>query len=206
MALNITKYCQIKNRQFFINGLEYFSFTEAKDDLEFLTTLYRNEKINYPKFFKMDSFAKTGFLASDLLLRDTCYYDETPKLNMGLFLSNKYSSLDTDETYSKTTTDDNYFPSPSVFVYTLPNIVMGEIAIKHKVFGENTFFVSESFDVESVLDYVNQAFADSSLKNAIVGWADFYKGLSNAFLILVEKQEQAAALHFDKETIIKLIK
>lgn len=206
MELYITKYCQIKDKKFYLNGETFFSLVEAETDLAFLTALYRNEGINYPKYFKMDNLAKTGFLASDVLLSNTTLYGDTPKPNTGIFFSNRYSSLDTDEAYAETIVEDNYFPSPAVFVYTLPNIVMGEVAIKHKIFGENTFLVSESFDVKNVTEYVTQAFADTDLENAIVGWVDFHAGQSNAFLMLVEKQENNKILRFKKETIIKLIK
>ena len=34
---------------------------------------------------------------------------------------------------------DSYYPSPALFVYTLPNIVTGEIAIRNKYYGETSF-------------------------------------------------------------------
>ena len=144
MNLCISKYCSIKNNCFSVNGEVVFANSELSAT-EFLTALYRHEQIGYPKFFKMDYLAKTGFLAADLLLKGTAFYGDSLKQTMGIFLSNNSSSLDTDIAFQKTIGKE-YFPSPSVFVYTLPNIVMGEIAIKHKIFGENTFFVSQEFN------------------------------------------------------------
>jgi 3-oxoacyl-[acyl-carrier-protein] synthase-1 len=40
--------------------------------------------------------------------------------------------------------DGNYYPSPALFVYTLPNIVTGEIAIRHHIQGETSFYVLDN--------------------------------------------------------------
>jgi hypothetical protein len=207
MKLLITKYCLLKDKCFFIDGENLFCFHEAQTGQEFLTALYRQEKVNYPKFFKMDNLSKTGFLAAELLLKETSIYGETSKTSTGIFISNRSASLDTDETY-QSTIGAEYFPSPSVFVYTLPNIVMGEIAIKHKLYGENTFFVSENFDSQMVFDYVCQSFKETGLRNAIVGWVDYYRHQCEAFLMLVEKQDKDInqAMEFSVERIKQLNK
>jgi hypothetical protein len=57
-----------------------------------------------------------------------------------LVFANRSSSLDTDFKYQESiNSQENYFPSPAVFVYTLPNICVGEISIKHKMQTENAF-------------------------------------------------------------------
>jgi len=203
MELSITKYCQIKNNSFSINGESVFSNTDLSAS-EFLTALYRHEQVGYPKFFKMDYLSKTGFLAADLLLKDTDFYGDKPKQNLGIFISNKSSSLDTDVAFQQTIGNE-YFPSPSVFVYTLPNIVMGEIAIKHKIFGENTFFVNRDFDIKAVCDYVSQAFAESDMQQAIIGWIDYFNQHCEAFVMLVEKRADGTP-NFTQEIIQNLYK
>lgn len=203
MELLIEKYCHLKNKQFSVNGELVYQNTDAKDNHEFLAALYREAKVSYPKFFKMDNLARTGFLASELLLKDTCVYGDIPKTNTAIFVGNGSASLDTDQTFQETIGKE-YFPSPSVFVYTLPNIVMGEIAIRHKIFGENTFFVSECFNSQLVFDYVYQNFCETETENAIVGWVEYYQQQCEAFLMLVKKQNGDSRLRFDNETIVKL--
>ena len=92
--------------------------------------LYREFVGDYPKFFKMDSLCKLGFIGSELLLKGI---NAEEKENAAIILFNRNGSLITDRNYQKTITDDNYFPSPALFVYTLANIVTGEIAIRNKI-------------------------------------------------------------------------
>ncbi len=205
MDLSVIKYCQIKNNACFLNGENIFQSSEEKTADKSLVELYRSRKIKYPKFFKMDKLAKTGFLAVDILLENTELYGTEPKYNTGIFLLNSSASLDTDEVYLETI-GDNYFPSPSVFVYTLPNIVMGEISIRHKFFGENIFFVSSKKNNFAFYDYVNQAFIDNQMKYAIVGWVDYYRQKSDALVMLIKKQDKETELKFEKNTILNLYK
>jgi hypothetical protein len=141
MEYCITGYCSIRNSGVIADDLlEHFEekFVTFAD---FIKSLYKKEGVSYPKFFKMDGLSKLGFLTAELLLKRR-EMDRYRKERVGLVLSNSSSSLDTDLVYTETIRDRaNYFPSPSVFVYTLPNIMNGEICIRHKFRGENTFLL-----------------------------------------------------------------
>ena len=137
----ITGYCTIRHNQVIVNGdITYFqeNFINFAD---FIKSAFRKEEISYSKFFKMDSLSKLGFLTTEFLLRENGI-SRYSKDRIGVVLSNSGSSLDTDMGYFETIRDrNNYYPSPSVFVYTLPNIMIGEICIRNQVNGENSFFV-----------------------------------------------------------------
>lgn len=205
MDLSVVKYCQIKNNSCYLNGETIFETSVDKTAKESLVELYRSRKIKYPKFFKMDKLAKTGFLAVDILLENTELFGTESVHNTGIFFLNNSSSLDTDEEYIKTIGED-YFPSPSVFVYTLPNIVIGEISIRHKFFGENIFFVSEEKNNTPFFEYVNQSFEENDMEYAIVGWLDYYKQNSDALVMLIKKQTKNDELKYEKNTILNLYK
>ena len=81
------------------------------------------------------------------------------------------ASLCADRNYQETIQDkDNYYPSPALFVYTLPNIVTGEIAIRNNYWGETAFYV---LDKEQDLDPIVQAtLENSALNSAIAGWCE----------------------------------
>ena len=132
--------------------------------------LYREFVGDYPKFFKMDALCKLGFIGAELLLRDV-----TPeeKENATIILFNRNGSLITDRNYSKTITDDNYFPSPSLFVYTLANIVTGEIAIRHKIYGETSFYVLAKPDTALMETVAADAYLTSSPTFILTGWVDY---------------------------------
>ncbi len=207
MKLALTKYCSLKDNRFFIDGTLVYEAVAGTTAHDFLISLYRAEKVSYPKFFKMDELSKAGFLSAELLLKGTSVYGVEPKTNTGIIINNHSSSLHTDVTYQETI-GENYFPSPSIFVYTLPNIVMGEIAIRHKIYGENTFFVSEKFDSQLVSDYIYQLFLDSDLDQVITGWVEFNQQQCEVQLMLVEKMQSDSnpSMEFNANTIKVLYK
>ena len=133
------------------------------------TDLYRKMKIDYPKFFKMDRMSKAGFLAAEILLKDI-----ENKKDTAILCFTHTSSLNTDKSYQKTIQKaDDFFPSPSIFVYTLPNIVAGEIAIRHGCKAETSCYVIEKNDAKMMMEIVNQTFAYTpDLQQALVGYID----------------------------------
>ena len=125
--LYIQNYCSIKNNRVTLNG--NLIFEESSEDVKsFLKNVYQYLEPNYSKFFKMDTLSKLAFLSAEIILKDV-----TQK-NIAIILSNKASSLDTDRKHQDSISDkDNYYPSPAVFVYTLPIIGIGEISIRHQL-------------------------------------------------------------------------
>jgi hypothetical protein len=71
-------------------------------------------------------------------------------------------------------------------VYTLPNIVIGEIAIKHKITGENAFFVCGAFDPQLLVNQAQITLNQNEAKAAVCGWADYDNGKADALIYLVE--------------------
>jgi hypothetical protein len=181
----ISEYCLIRNQQINKNGKLLFTGS-ANNPVQFLTEAYKHFEINYPKFYKMDNLCKLGLIASEILLlnKSLPYKGE----EIGIVLYNAASSVDTDRLHQQSINDRAaYFPSPSVFVYTLPNIVIGEICIRKKISGESAFFISKSFDPDALNDYVEDLFSEGVIQCCIAGWleldGDYYDGV----LFLVEK-------------------
>jgi hypothetical protein len=155
----------------------------------FIKALYKKENLSYPKFYKMDNLSKLGFLGAEMLLKDNSFLDRYKKEDIGIVIMNSSSSLDTDLAYNETIRDkSNYFPSPSVFVYTLPNIVIGEICIRHKIKGENVFLVSEHFDPESICKTVSLLFDRERVQACLCGWVEILGDRFESVLYLVEKE------------------
>ncbi len=132
--------------------------------------IYREFIGDYPKFFKMDSLCKLGFVASELLLKNVPIEE---KENAAVILFNRNGSLVTDRNYQKTISEEEYFPSPALFVYTLANIVTGEIAIRHKIYGESSFYVLPNPDDSTMKEVVRNTFLTSSPSFILTGWVDY---------------------------------
>jgi 3-oxoacyl-[acyl-carrier-protein] synthase-1 len=118
----------------------------------------------------MDPLARLGFVASELLLGSLPEERFVPRADRAIILANRSSCLANDREYQRTIMPDNYYPSPSVFVYTLPNIVTGEIAIRNSYYGETSFYV---MDNESQMDpLVPLSFAQKGTQSALTGWIE----------------------------------
>jgi len=151
-----------------------------------ITEFYRSLQVDYPKFFKMDGLSKLGFLASEMILRDN--EDRfVPNENIAVLCFNSSSSLDVDTQYQATiANNENYFPSPSLFVYTLPNIVTGEIAIRNNFLGETSFYIYNKFDAKQIVRTVKNAFYDKTTTSVLIAWIEFFEAKREVFMALVE--------------------
>jgi len=180
--LIIKTYCHIKNNCVYVDGELVFEYPEAGDLHDFLRKAFKNFRPGYAKFYKMDDISKLGFLASEVILKNKPYPNYAPE-DVGIVLSNSQSTLVTDTEFQASIEDDDrFFPSPSVFVYTLPNIMMGEISIRHGFRGENAFYIFENFNANFVADYINQLFLSQKLKACIGGWVDQSSESYEAFI------------------------
>ena len=171
-----------------LNGVD---MSHAEQGNALLTELYRAHVGDYPKFFKMDTLSKLGFVASEMLLKDEGEERFVPREDRAVVLFNRTASLQADTNYQATIQDpENFFPSPAAFVYTLPNIVTGEIAIRNKYYGETSFIVMESCDAQIMARQLMNAFQDPMTQSILGGWLDCTdENHFEARLFLVEKQQ-----------------
>lgn len=202
-AYFIKNYCHIKGRKVLLNGHAVFQSSES-ELLPFLKSVYKHLGAQHPKFFKMDSLSKLAFLAAEALLGNP--EEATSATNMAVVLSNRASSLDTDRKHQESINDaNNFYPSPAVFVYTLPNICIGEISIRHKLHSENSFFIFDQFNSEYLCDYSNTLLNDKKADEVLCGWAEVDKDNYEAFLYVVSStgdydhtKEEITRLYYTK--------
>ncbi len=195
----IKNYCKINKSGVSLNGkqLNEYSDTTLKP---LLKHIYRNNEMNYPKFFKMDSLCKLAYICSELILDK-----ESIEENTAIVLSNSASSLDTDRKHQESISDpENMFPSPAVFVYTLPNIAVGEISIRFKLKGENAFFIFDAFDSKFHFNYEKAIFDQQKSKALIGGWVDVDGDTFDAFVYYVSPNE--GMIEYTQQNLEKLYK
>ena len=147
-----------------------------------LTELYRKWVGDYPKFFKMDTLSKLGFLLTEMLVHDEP--DRfTFREDRAVLVFSREGCVANDRHYAESMKD---FPSPALFVYTLPNIVSGEISIRNKWGGESSAYVLASYDEARIWDLVRQDFQDKCTQSALVAWIDCTSDnewVTNAWLV-----------------------
>jgi hypothetical protein len=198
-ALFITAHCNICRNKIFRNGFRIFESPGSAET--FLDSGYAFLKVAYPKFYKMDKLCKLGWLATEILLQDLDHQKKYNSSDTGIILSNAHGSLDVDLKYAKTI---GAGASPALFVYTLPNIVIGEISIRHHFKGENAFFVFKHFDGNFIAEYVEELFENNLVQAAICGWVDVLNEEYQATLFLVEKDSQEVLISFNAENLYQL--
>lgn len=165
------------------NANEKLDEQEGAGHHSLLTSLYRQMIGNYPKFYKMDGLSRLGFVASEILLNaekgetDVERREEEGERLLeerAIIFFNHSSSIASDRNYKESINDkDNYFPSPSIFVYTLPNIVTGEIAIRNHFHGETSFFILPDKDERLMEEILQASCRDAQSKSFLTGWIDY---------------------------------
>ena len=196
----ITASCIIRNHAVYKNAKKVFENRDASLS-GFLLSFYNDLKIMYPKFYKMDNLSKIGWLASEILLKDCFTEGKYKPEEIGVVFANASSSLDTDMKYYETAKS---IASPALFVYTLPNIVIGEICIRHQFKGECTFFISEKFDGKFIEEYVSNLINNNILQSCICGWVELLNEQYETVLFLVEKKRSPDSILFSSKNIIKI--
>ena len=165
------------------NANEKLEEQEGAGHHSLLTSLYKQMIGNYPKFYKMDGLSRLGFVASEILLNaEKGETDKERREEEGerlleeraIIFFNHSSSIASDRNYKESINDkDNYFPSPSIFVYTLPNIVTGEIAIRNHFHGETSFFILPDKDEKMMEEILQASCRDAQSKSFLTGWIDY---------------------------------
>ncbi len=139
-----------------------------------LTDLYKRYVGDYPKFYKMDRLSQLGFIASELLLQAEGRERFEDCDDRAIILFNHASSIMADRQYlSSIETPGQFFPSPSLFVYTLPNIVAGELAIRNHYHGETTFCILPERQDEVMRQVLQACCQDETTRSILGGWVDY---------------------------------
>lgn len=164
------------------NGLPLSSVPTTADEI------YTHLQCSYPKFFKMDMLCKWAWLSAELLLNENgnWVYEGVNKTRVAVVLAGNHGCLEADKRYFDTLYS---VPSPSLFVYTLPNIMLGEISIRHGFKGAQASFISGGFDADQLYFWVSDLFENGDVDACICGWADVTEAQKDICLFWVEKNK-----------------
>ena len=145
---------------------------------EMLTEVYKTKIGDYPKFYKMDMLSRLAFIASELLIEAEGQRSKGKsqkakvESQRAVVLFNHSSSIIADRQYVKSIEKDDFFPSPAAFVYTLPNITTGEIALRNGYHGETSFYLLAERNEKLMQRVIKSTFIDRDIKSIIGGWID----------------------------------
>lgn len=161
-------YSRLKYNMFIVDGLliSKLSEEEAKTTSERLNLFYKKAGFKYPKFFKMDPLCKAGMLC---LMPFADYLHAHPKGSEGgLLVFTDSGCRMADEEHLRLMRESA--TSPAVFVYTLPNIVLGEWSIFSRWVGYGQCFLINAFKTSYLAERISAFKADFPGAPVLAGW------------------------------------
>ena len=192
--MKVVATCTLFSEEIIVNGEIFVSIPQ--NEIDWKKWLYSYLNSEYPKFHKMDSLAKLAYLGMRVLEKEidfSNYKDE----EVGLIFANQFSSFYSDNKHYTNYTQKNMV-SPSDFVYTLPNILTGELAILKKWYGENVFFILPEFNLDFFIEQVDFMFR-KGVKACLCGWIESKENIEHSVLFLIENK----AGMLQKEELLK---
>jgi hypothetical protein len=189
MSVYISSYVSWKDNVISHNGKVLL---EAADPIQ----LYKALGMNYPKVYKMDPLCQLGITMGEVLLGHSL--NEAEGLNTGIVLSSSDGCIDIDKKFLESTSTENFFPSPALFVYTLPNIVSGELCIRYKWKGENMFFMTAKPDADLLYEMISLQFSQYEMTKVIGGWLNATNDKYEGVLFVIDNNSSDSNKEFTK--------
>lgn len=165
---------------------EYILPQSEKPFAEFIRNEFKSFGDSNIKFYKMSDMCKALYVAVESLLRIE-NFNEIEPTRRAIVLANRSASMDADIIHQEIL--NKRLPegaSPAAFVYTLANVAAGEICIRHKIQGDNTFFI-ENEDSGLADEYANSLIERNKADAVISGWCEYIQGKWNVSIKLFKK-------------------
>ena len=136
-----------------------------------ITEIFKKHVADNSRFFKMDLYSRLAYVGTTLLAKETL--EDCAPEDRALFVFTQNGSVLADRKHLSTFSNpEEFFPSPAVFINTLPNVVLGEIAVRNCIKGETTL-VLLPFRDEAAIDRIMEATLSATRPSAVIcGWVD----------------------------------
>lgn len=169
-----------------LNGQSVLTF-DGNGIANNMEAVYRAFINDYPKFFRMDDTAKLSFVLGDVLCKHSEILSALNPDDLAIIMLNTSGSYPADIEHARTIEKGISQASPSNFVYTLPNIGIGELSIKWKITGENLFIIEERFSETTISDLADLYLSSNKAKAVLIGWVDPLDKTPGRMLLITKK-------------------
>lgn len=138
---------------------------------DMLDEIFRNWLNDSPRFHKTDMLSRLICLSAGILLKTAGMEGDTGNISLKVF--NATSSFMSDSRHlASFSATDGFYPSPSAFLYTLPNIAVGEASIRYGIRGETSLLILPEKNIGQMERTLRAEFLQSDSTCLIAGWAD----------------------------------
>lgn len=136
-----------------------------------VTEIFKKYLADGSRFFKMDLYSRLAYVGTTLLAKDAL--EDAGSEDRALVIFTQNGSVLADRKHLSTFSHpDEFFPSPAVFINTLPNVVLGEIAVKNSIKGETTLVLLSDRDETAMQRIIEATVAATRPSVLICGWVD----------------------------------
>ncbi|MFT4062106.1 MAG: hypothetical protein QM642_07090 [Edaphocola sp.] len=154
---------------------------QGNNPSDWLDSQYGKMAVAYPKFHKMDLASKLALLAAEWVVPTRVAEN---KMDIATVITTNHGSLEVDKRYNDTR---KHVPSPALFVYTLPNIMLGELCIRHGFKGEQLCNIATAPDADWLYFYVADLLQHRGTQACLCGFVDATDDTLLAHLMWVSK-------------------
>lgn len=195
----IVKYLQWNQGIIKLNGKSFINLP-FENSQALLTHIYQHTKVTYPKFFKMDMLSKLAFLSLEILSPDL---ESINKNRAAVVLSTHSGSIEVDTKFEESR---QAIASPALFVYTLPNIMLGEICIRMKLKGAQMCFIEEKPNPDLLYFYVSDLLGNRDSDGCICGHVEARENSLEATMVWVTSRSfSGSGIIFSPENLRSIL-
>lgn len=152
----------------------------------FIRTAYKQLADANAKFFKMSDLCKLGYIGAEHIMREVSADARIDARSIAVVLTNRFSSAETDMQH-QVMLDNGENVSPAIFVYTLPNIIIGEVSIRHHLTGEGLFLIDAA--PSEVADYARILLSHGRYSAVLVGSCEKTPDIYELHMQMIVKQQ-----------------
>ncbi len=171
-----------------------------------------------PRWGRLDRYSKAGLIAASLAIKDAGLDNGTGPTETAIIVSTFNGSIEVDYKYYETVLPQaGLLASPNLFAYTLPNCMLGEIAIRYGFTGPAMVVSQLAADMLKGVLFGSQCLYSGLSKQVLAGYCNVEHGLDpintgfrpGAIFLVMQKATGKSSLAYDgtnllyQDTVIK---
>ena len=159
-----------------------------------------------PRWGRLDCYSKAGLIGASLAIKDSGLNSSIEPIETAIIASTFSGSVEVDHKYYETVLPQaGLLASPNLFAYTLPNCMLGEIAIRYGLTGPAMVVSQPTDDMLNGILYGAQCLYSGLSKQVVAGYCNVEYGLDQintrfrpgAVFLVMQEATEPCSLAFD---------
>ncbi len=164
-----------------------------------------------PRWGRLDRYSKAGLIGASLAIQDAGLDSGAEPSETAIIVSTFNGSIEVDYKYYETVLpQDGLLASPNLFAYTLPNCMLGEIAIRYRFTGPAMVVSQPAADMLNGVLFGVQCLYSGLSKQVLAGYCNVECGLDpthtgfrpGAVFLVMQKATKKTSLSYDGKQLL----